>query len=406
MKSYFFSIIVFILLFFYSCRETTTTINGIDAELSPENISKLQKEVINSNNQFGYNLFVKLNETDNGNIFISPISLSLALGMTMNGAKNATLSEMKNTLQFNGYSNTEINNVYSNMLKELKSDDSKIILSIANSIWLRNNFDVESSFIETCSKYFSSKTSTLDFSLPSASQTINSWIEDNTNGKIRNMIEDNIKPDVMMYLINALYFKGLWTYTFDSKYTKEDYFTPEDGKTAKIQMMAQSGKYNHLAENNVQIVELPYGNGSYSMLILLPSDGIDNFLSSNNLSSLENYFASMKPDSGTIYIPKLKIEYENELSNILPLLGMKEAFTQSADFTAMHKAGGLYISRVKHKTYLEITEEGTEASAATVVEMVKTSIGPFSMKVNKPFLLIIRKKNNSILFIGKIAKPE
>ncbi len=403
MKSYFVLLAFFLLLF--GCRETSTDSDSNGSNFTG-NVTELKKGVITSTNKFGYDLFRNIASTGEKNIFLSPLSVSFALGMTMNGAENQTLQEMRNVLRFGSLSREEINNVYKHLLEYLPAQDKKVMLGLANSIWHRKGFGVEKNFSEICGKYFSSPVNEIDFNSSEASKTINSWIESNTGGKIKDMVEQNISPEVMMYLINAIYFKGAWTQTFDSKQTKEELFIIDENNSSKTQMMKQTGEYYYLKINSLQVIELPYSDKKFSMIIFLPSEGLDAFIKNTDYTLLQHYITSLHPDSGNIYLPKFKLNYEIDLKDILIGMGMKVAFNPSADFTSIHKPGGIFISKVKHKSFLEVDEEGTEAAAATIVEMIKSSIGPFNMVCNRPFMFIIREREeNHILFIGKVDKP-
>ena len=374
-------------------------------------LTKSEQQLVKTTQNFGLNLFKTINETDTSdNIFISPVSVSMALGMTLNGAAGQTYNDMKSTLELNGLSEDEINAAYKSLIDLLLNLDDKVIMEIANSIWPKENYPVLSTFTEVNQKYFYSEVKPLDFSRSDAVDIINNWISDKTHGKIEDMF-DYIPADVVMYLINTIYFKGTWTYQFDEEETKTQSFYSTLQNPTECQMMEIRENLLYYEDDNVQIVDLPYGDSKFSMTVFLPKQdlSIDNFIGQLTSESWTSYFETLDYDSGNVYMPKFKLDYKLLMNDVLKSMGMTIAFTPSADFSRINGYGGLTISRLIHQSFIQVDEEGTEAAAATIVEIFETSIAEpegFTMYINRPYLFVIRERvNNTILFIGKISKP-
>lgn len=413
MKNYQISILVIILMFsFASCKK-----NGIEEGLNPKNInlSLKDKKLVKADNKFGFDLLKKINESaiEGENIMISPISISLALSMTYNGANSTTKQAMEETLNLSDLSVEEINKSYQKIISELISVDDKVNLSIANSIWYRNGFNVLDDFLSVNKQYYDAKVEALDFSNSNSKDIINSWVATNTNDKITEII-NTIDPATVMYLINAIYFKGVWHYQFEESETVAQPFFLSNETSIETQTMSLAADLQYANNSLFQAVELPYGQGNYSMMLFLPqsdisTDNIINQLSENNWDDWLNDFSLQ--NSVNVHLPKFTFEYEKTLNEILSVLGMEIAFGGNADFSKINADGGLYISDVKHKTFIELNEEGTEAAAVTSVDINLTSVGDGEsgthIYFNKPFVFAIREvTTNTIIFIGKMENPS
>ena len=372
-------------------------------------LTRLEKELAESGNDFGFRLFkeiVRERADSDSNIFISPLSVSFALGMTYNGAATTTEEAMRTTLGFDYFSKEQINETFQSLMTLLTGLDPKVRFQIANSIWYRLGFHVEQPFIDVNKTYFDAEVEALDFSSQQAIDTINDWVYQNTNGKIEEII-DNIHPLTVMFLLNAIYFKADWTFQFDPDMTADHPFTLADGSDVTCKMMQQEGDFEYFESDDFQAVDLPYGNGGFSMTIFLPRpqktlDGLIAEFSPENWAQWTGQFYTTKLH---LFMPRLKVEFEMKLNDVLKTLGMGIAFSGAADFIGINKDGGLYISMVKHKTFVEVDEEGTEAAAVTIVEIRETSAGP-GMMLNRPFVFVIRERaSNTIVFMGKIVNP-
>jgi serine protease inhibitor len=374
-------------------------------------LTSIEKNLVQSDNSFGLKVFQEIVKSDKDqNVFISPLSISMALGMTLNGANGTTKEAMQSALELAGLSDQQINENYKSLIELLVDLDPKVKFQIANSIWYRNTMTFEQSFLDINKNYFDAEVSGLDFSNPQSKNIINAWVENNTNGKIKQII-DNIDPLSVMFLINAIYFKGTWTYEFEKNKTHEGFFNLPDGSQVPCKMMAQAGEFSYLANDDFQAVDLPYGDELFSMTVILPQQGkdIDALVETLSAENWNVWFNNISKLEGELYFPRFSLEYEITLNDVLKSLGMQIAFNPSqADFTRMYKNGGLYIYEVKHKSFVEVNEEGTEAAAATVVDMRLTSVGSgFTMRIDRPFIFAIRENHSgTILFIGKIVDPS
>jgi serpin B len=380
---------------------------------NPVSLGQTELELAARGNTFGFKLFRKIiSQEEDTNIFISPLSVSMALGMTLNGANGDTEEAMEHTLELTGLTSEEINEGYRNLIDFLLSLDPNVRFGIANSIWTKLGFPIQGEFLNVNRDYFDAEVRELDFGDPASVDIINGWVNEKTNGKIEKVLEDEIPPDMVMYLINALYFKGAWTTEFDPENTFDFPFYLSDGTTMKCKMMARADSSAlYLRSVDFQAVELPYGNGDYSMIILLPNwdvslDQLVAGLSDDNWSA---WMASLTPTEVELFIPKFKIEYDLTMNDVLEALGMTIAFDPyRADFTGMNPCNCLYLDFVQHNTFVEVNEEGTEAAAVTTVGIGYTGIGPTTpvFMADRPFAFAIRDRcSGSILFMGKVARP-
>lgn len=406
-RMFLFTAILGTFLFANCSRDLSPITSGRLRPLTP-----LEKKLVQSNNEFGVHLFKEIiREDSTENVFISPLSVSMALGMTLNGANGETEEEMKKTLGFAGMDLTAINQSYHSLINMLLQLDPSVIFKLANSIWYRQGFDFESSFFDVTRKYFNARVAGLNFDDPASVDIINHWVDQSTNGKIKKIL-DRIESRDVMFLINAIYFKGIWTYQFKKEATKDDDFYLSDGSKITVKMMNQSGNYDYFETDQFQAIDLPYGSGAYSMTIFLPRPGysLDSLIAEMNPNTWADWMGQFEKKEGGILLPKFTLRYKITLNRVLESLGMGIAFSDQADFTRMCKRGGLSISFVKHKTFAKVDEEGTEAAAVTVVGVGVTSVEPprgFQMVVNRPFLCVIREHaSNALIFMGKVGHPE
>jgi len=392
---------------FISCNQTENNPVGT----SGGNLSVIERSVIASGNSFGFNLFNKINDSEpNKNVFISPFSVSMAFGMVLNGADGPTLDSLKKVLGHEGISMDDINNSYKNISAVLTNLDTKVVFKNANSIWYMNDFPVLQEFIDDNINFFNADVSALDFSSPSAVQAINGWVNTKTHTKIPTIIEE-IPAEIVMYLINAIYYKGTWTYQFDPQNTQDASFTCADGSTVSCKLMEQEATFAYYSDAGMQVIDLPYGDRKFSMTVILPSasTSIDQFASA--LTQDQWNAIAVKLDSAEVVLslPKFKLEYKKKLNDELKALGMGLAFSDFADFSRISQKYGLKISEVLHKTFVEVNEEGTEAAAVTSIGMELTGTGGPSkpyMRVDHPFIFAIREhQSGTIIFIGKIVNP-
>ncbi len=400
-------LILFLLpaLLFSACEEPEVILK--DAEPIPLKVG-MEKRV-QQDNAFAFDLFREVIASYNDkNIFISPLSVSIALGMTWNGADGETKSEMETALKMSGMTEDEINEYYQIMLTALPKIDPSTTLNIANSIWYRDGYPVKPAFLKVNQDYFNADVRELDFTKPEALNIINGWCAEKTNNLIKDPL-DNIPGNAVMYLINAIYFKGIWGKKFDVKKTSTTNFYAEGGSTVKVDMMHQQDTFGYRSDALAQYLDMPYGNKAFSMTVILPLEGktTDEVLEKLDTENWNSVISGMASREVQVYLPKFKTKGKYELKEPLMRMGMVKAFTDDADLTKIADAD-LFISRVIHSTYCDVNEEGTEAAAVTIVEIIETSMPIIPVfNANRPFVFVIREKSTGvILFMGKMGQVE
>lgn len=348
---------------------------------------------------FALSLFKQVNKVSKSseNIVVSPYSAGAALSMLMEGAQGQTKVELDNAL--NGC-------VFSD--QNLASGDSVVVKS-ANSVWIDSDFSVRNHYVNVLQKNYDALVETLRFSDPATVRAINNWCSEHTNGKIDEIIS-RLTPGDVMVLLNALYFNAPWEEKFDQSLTGKADFYGVTG-TSQVDMMYRKGRYNYAEYQGCQMIELPYLGSSYSMFVILPPEGmkIDSFLPYVNESVYDEAMKMLAPVEVKFRMPKVKIETEMLLNDVLMNMGVKTAFTGAADFKGIAETGPLTVSQVKQKCYIDITETGTEAAAVTSIQVRLTSVRPEfdvkTMTVNRPYVFFIADKEaDNILFAGMIVK--
>ena len=376
--------------------------------------NKKSAEVIQTNNQFGLALFGKIIASEEeANVMISPTSISLAMGMAYNGAETSTKEAFDSVMNYEGLTRAEVNEITRDLIKTLVTNSEGNLLEIANSVWYRTNFQVYNSFIEMNKTYFGAEVKELDFADPAAVDAINSWVADKTHDKIDKIINE-LSPESMMVLINALYFNCLWEIEFDPDETKSETFFNEDQTPfGDVEMMTTEGKFNYAVTNDFTAVELPYKNDKFSMHLFLPAYGktLDALIDKLDGESWNDWLEGFSEhEKVQVTMPKFKFDYKRSLMGDLAGMGLGIAFTDAADFSGVSDIE-LLISEVIHKTYIDVNEEGTEAAAVTAIEFSVTSVGPgggpIVIRLDRPFLFAITENSSkSIVFVGKMMEPE
>jgi serpin B len=354
---------------------------------------------------FAFGLFQDVVSNDGSDIvFISPMSASLALSMTANGASETTQQEMLSALGFD-CSIKEVNEYNRSVMDLFASEPDGVELNAANSIWVSDAFPLKGRFCRKVRKNYDAMVTNLDFADPASVSVINRWCADNTAGRIDKMIEA-IDPTTQLYLLNALYFKGLWTTPFDAALTREDTFHG-DSNDSQVKFMHNKAHFPYYMGSEGSMVELPYGEDrNFVMDVIIPADGVsvDEFVAGLDNELLGKFSAGLQTGEIRLMLPSFKAEYEISLNAALQRLGMKEAFTSSADFSDMSKEQ-LMISEVRQKTFIEVNEEGSEAAAITSVSMMRASLGPEPVRftVDRPFVFLIRERTSgTVLFMGLV----
>jgi len=387
----------------YACNKEEGTKDVKPAE--PINLTAKQFEKVSADNRFSFKMFREVSELNGANTFFSPLSLNLALGMLYNGSSGETRTEMAEILGMADFTDTEINEYYQKMSQALLKIDPLTEISVANSIWYREGFPVKQPFIDVNKKYFDAEVRALDFSRSDAADIINKWCADKTKNRIKEIINPPIPGNVMMYLINALYFKSKWQNQFDKKNTRQDDFTNAGGQKVKVNMMEQTADFPYYADQYLQAIEMPYGNQAFSMVAILPANDmiIDELVEHLDNDKWQNIVENLHEREVRLKFPRFKIECEIPLNDPLMNVGMQRIF-----YGGFANIGGdLHVSEVKQKTFVEVNEEGTEAAAVTVIVMIESAPMNVSFFANRPFLYLIKEKSTgAILFIGRMDEPK
>jgi len=368
----------------------------------------IDNSVVDGNNKFAIDIFKALNVEDaDKNIFISPMSISSALAMAYNGAEGSTKEAMENALGFSGIDRVLVKESFKNLYAYLKKVDKKIDLNIANSIWIKKGEKINNDYIKNTEKNFDARVSELDFSDPGSVDVINKWIKKETNGKIEKMLDSPIDPLIVMYLVNAIYFKGEWSEPFNPNITKDWTFHQYGGGEQTVKMMSRKDSYKFLQSRDFKAVRLPYGNGNTSMSIILPDEGVDinEFIDNLDRDTWYDIRGTMRGDEVEVKIPRFTMEYGiKSLNDSLKSLGMEVAFSETADFSGIRDY--VCISEVFHKAIIEVNEEGSTAAASTVAAMTPAAAPvkePLTFIADRPFIFLITEDTTgTILFMGKV----
>lgn len=378
--------------------------------IPPRAFTADERAVSGATTAFGLDLFARVSAAaGEPNIMVSPLSVSMALGMTANGAEDETLEAMRTVLGFGGMDESSVNEAYHGLIEQLHARDPGIELRIANSVWHDTRLAVLQPFLDAARTYFDAVVMPLDFTSPGAPATISHWAEDATNGRIKDLIR-SIDPNEVMFLVNAVYFKAPWSAPFEEHGTRDGEFTRIDGSSVMTPMMTIDAARPFVSNDELQAVELLYGDSAFSMVVVMPAEG----------RSLDGLIASLTPErwdallsglsSGRIQLtmPRFRFDFGKKLNDALSDAGMGIAFKPYlADFDriAVVDPEKLYISRVEHKTFIAVDEFGTEAAAATAVGIGITSLPP-SITFDRPFLFAIRERSlGTLLFIGRVGDP-
>ncbi len=381
----------------------------------PRDLTAAEQRLIQADNRLAIKLLHQTaadTRASHTNLFISPLSVAMALAMTYNGAAGTTEAAMRATLELEGITTPEVNAAYRSLIDLLRGLDPRVRFQIANSIWYRHDFTVESAFLDVNRTAYDARVEALDFRSPAASRTINDWVRDETNGLIPEIVETPLPDWALMYVINAIYFKGDWTQQFDKRRTAPQPFDLADGSTVSVSMMTHGAEADVRQgwDPAVQVLDLPYGGRAFTMTIVMPRDaaGIDALLAGLTLDQWDGWVADLDSSASEVFLPKFKLTNDLLLNSTLTALGMAPAFDcdppETADFSRM-TPDDVCITRVKHKTYVDVNEEGTTAAAVTAVEIGPTS-APMPIVIDRPFLFAIRENlSGTIVFLGVMRNP-
>lgn len=405
---------VLMALFIASCKP----LSGPEGERSkdlPPAAAKIDERLVSANTEFALGLYKHLAlEDESKNICISPASISLALSMTYNGADGDTKDAMAKTLALEGMTLDEVNEANKDLMSVLQNPDPKVELALANSIWARRGMNFKEGFIKGNEDYYRAGSRTLDFGSPDAPKAINDWVSKNTRGKIERIV-DKIDDRSVMFLINAVYFKGAWAAEFDPKRTENLPFIRPDGSKKPVAIMFRTGSYPYYEGEGFKAVRIPYGDGRIGMYVFLPDEGtgLSRFYERLDPSDWNLWIGSFSEKQGRVGLPRFKMEFGADLKEALSEMGMGIAFDEDrADFGLMCErmpGRNVYMAGVKHKTFIEVNEKGTEAAGSTSVEMGVTGVPTeaFDFVADRPFFFAIRdEKTGAVLFMGSVNEPE
>jgi serpin B len=351
-------------------------------------VTAAERQTVAASNEFGLTLFRQVNRRRAGqNVFISPYSAAVALGMTLNGAAGSTATAMATTLGFGGRPLGEIDATYRALAQRLVDADTSVRFASANAIWYNRDVPFTQAFFDTTARYFGARVEGLDFRDEQASLAkINGWAREQTNGRIEKVLDRIRADDQAMFLLNALYFKGDWTSPFPTASTRQAEFTRADGSRQTVDMMSQRRVFPVWRAADLVAVDLPYGNGNFSMTILVPTGTrtVDQLVESLDARRWQQVVDSLRGQDMQLHVPRFTLRYEDEWKDVLTAMGMGIAFQGGlADFTRMSPAGKrLFIEFVKQKAFVGVNEKGTEAGAVTTVGVGIVSM-PQELKVER-----------------------
>ncbi|MEP6495498.1 MAG: serpin family protein [bacterium] len=377
----------------------------------PRDLTAAERGVLGASNAFSFGLWKTINAAQkDSNVFVSPLSASLALGMTMNGAANQTYDEMRSALRFGDLSLGAIDTGYKSLIGLLTSLDSSTTMEIANSIFYRSGFPFNQPFLDDAGKYFDADVKSQNFAdVAGTLSAVNGWANTKTHGKIPTVLQ-GVDPNDVMYLMNAIYFKGSWRTRFDPNDTHTAPFHPATGPDQTAALMHREGTTAYIETDTYQAVDLAYGDSSFTMTVLLPKPGnnVESVAASLTPESWQSLTKSFYPSRVNLFLPKVTMSWKRGLIDDMKALGMRAAFVpKGADFTRMSPAGkDLFISLLQQNTFVAIDEVGTEAAAVTIVGVTVTSLPQtFDMRVDRPFVFVIRERlSGTVLFMGKITR--
>lgn len=387
----------------------------------PRALDATEMQVIEGSNSFAFGLLREVVAgEDSANVFLSPLSASMALGMAMNGAEGETWTQMRDALGFEGLAEEEINSAYRELIALLLELDPQVQFGLGNSVWTDEGFTFLPEYLDRLRTHFHAEAQSLPFDDPATVDVINGWVAEVTEDRIEELL-DEIPVDMVAYLINAVYFKGDWRDQFDPDRTTPAPFTREDGSTVEVPMMAgEVGRRRVVGQDGATGVELPYGGDAFAAVAMLPPQGqtLEEFVATLDEAAWAEWVTRFDEQAETareseteqegilVRLPKLELDWDGSLIPALKGLGMVDAFTGMADFSRMNGHGGLKIDQVLQKTFLKVDEEGTEAAAATAIEMGIVSVAP-TLSFDRPFLFAIRERlSGTILFMGAIGDPS
>jgi serine protease inhibitor len=384
------------------------------AGAAPPDVPAADKaQAAKDNNAFALDLYGQLREHD-GNLFFSPESISTALAMTYAGARGPTAEQMASTLHFS-LGQERLHPAMAALLHDLyaERETKGYQLHTANALWGQKGIPFLPEFLRLVKDNYGAGLNEVDFrnATEQARQTINAWVEKQTNDKIKDLIAKRVlRPDTELVLTNAIYFKGDWASPFKKERTHDAPFQISADEKVSVPLMEQTARFPYLDADTFQALELPYAGNDLSMAVLLPkkADGLAALEQRLTEANVRDWLAKLRPNEVRVALPRFKVESEFDLARTLQAMGMRQAFTPGAEFSGMDGRRDLFISAVLHKAYADVNEEGTEAAAATAVLMSRAAarINPV-FRADHPFVFLIRDtRSGSILFLGRVVNPS
>jgi serpin B len=374
-------------------------------------------EIVQGNNRFALDLHARL-ASQPGNLFVSPASLSIALAMTYSGARGETAAEMAKVLHFPA-TNANVHAALAAFHKDLRDAGtaSGCRLSLANRLWGQKGSEFLPEFLAITRESYGAELGQVDFAQETekAREQINTWVLEQTEGKIKDLIPPRVLTNLTrLVLTNAIYFKGNWSKPFSRSATHDDLFHVTSDKTTQVPLMSRQDDLRYWAGEGVKVLEIPYGKGDLTAVVLLPDeiDGLPALEANTTVENLGRWLAGLRDRKVQVFLPRFRLSSQFSLRDLLTAMGMKRAFSpDEADFSGMSTHEQLYLSAVIHKAFVDVNEEGTEAAAATGVAVaVRAAMvlsQPAVFRADHPFLFLIRDRNSgSILFLGRVVNPN
>jgi len=397
-----------------------TVQSGKSREVSPDIPEDDISELVSGANSFAFDLYQQL-RGEEGNFFYSPYSISAALAMTYAGARGETERQMADTLHYT-LGQDRLHPAFNWLDQALTSrgkdaggrDDQGFRLNVVNAIWGQKDYEFRPNFLDTLAANYGAGLRVLDFTkdVQGARQAINSWVSDQTEGRIKDLIPDGVlDATTRLVLTNAIYFNAAWQFPFDEQATADGPFHRLDGSQVTVPMMHVSESFAYTENDTYQAIELPYDGGELSMIILLPREGqFEQVEAALDAELTQTALQDMIHQQVNLAMPRFEFDADLSLAQTLAAMGMPIAFTGDADFSGMAEKGDLFISNVLHKAFVSVDEAGTEAAAATAVVMKELSVAPgepIEMTIDRPFVFLIRDvETGSILFLGRVVDPS
>jgi serine protease inhibitor len=391
------------------CKETTGVLSPGPGGPGPAQLTEQEAAVSQANTGFGLSLLREvLSEESDPNVLVSPLSASMALGMTMNGAGGDTWDAMRSTLGFGTMPEAEVREAYRGLIDYLNGRDPSVEFGLANSAWYEESFPVHEAFLDVAREYFDAEVVGLDFQDPASPGVISAWAEEKTGGRIRDLVTD-IDPLEKLFLVNAVYFSAPWSLPFNPDATRDGDFRTLEGDVVQVPLMSLDGNVHYRSDDLVEAVELIYADSAYSMVVMAPGEGaqIEGLADFLTPGGLEGLVDSMTSGRIFLTLPKFSFEYDILLDPALERMGMGIAFQPwVADFTRIADRDDIHITRVEQKAFIDVHELGTEATAATSVGVGITSMPP-QVTFDRPFFFLIRDRDSgAILFLGRLGDPS